>query len=1417
MRTKTIKSLIMTLLMAVLIIVGMAAISQTEAYADGEYDGSVFISLSDDGKFVVSDGEISDVPLAHLEVPLQDIAEINLADWDLEFYSYTDYDTGEPDPDAPTVLKLYLYMLRHYYGSAGDGVPLRASGAQHSFFMEHFWGHDCNLLYYVNGTYPLYEEGWGATADGIKLNDGDFVDIAMYTDWGFYMDANAGFNYFATSESEPEDGDITFDYQTVAGEPLTVQVIRGMGNVDVGADTSFSAADDLCIHYGEEINVDDDSDLFLEDGKAEITFDEPGTYYVWADGGIGESTGEPCSCAAVAKVTVGQSVVNRAPRIRAGVDSEVAKTTKPGKKYTVDLSGIFTDDDGDNLTYKVSVNGGDYAVCSAAYEYLAESEGAVTLDFKANDGKTDSTDVYKVTLTVSEDALVQAEGLKVVDKNCRVWPVYEIVDYETYDEYDQHGIYGYVHPAYRIIIPEAMDFDIVENPDMFIIGNPDDETGARNCTNVGQNFDWMFETGPVNRLSISKASYQNTGVGWSTFFNILGSDGEAYGYTYDENAKYTALEVWGAEKQRNLDEGMDAYFLFIDYDRNAKPTGETMHDITAHAEVPATCTEDGTKPYWSCSVCNKMFSDAACTHVISAPEVIPAKGHSWRNWEVATAPTLEEPGVMRRTCSRCEEEETKPIPKLTEAVVSVRVNSEAGKPAKLYKDLYVRSDYAYNGGLKLYDNMSTVTMADAIVAAHMEEYGESYKGSSAAGDINAQLIITNDYGFPWTIKIFNSTKSSTYWLNNDFAMSGMFDIPASDGDLVSVELYESEDYSDTYLYIDQEGDLVNDAEGYVNAKVVAMLPDENYEYHPTPVEGAKVVMKGNEDNSTYEAVTDENGMAKFMPDVIGTYTVSITQAPFENPWLPQAVEAKVTENAHTVALAKKAAIAEIEAYAEENADKADEAKLTLAVHKAERKVNAAEDQEGIDAAVADAKAKIDELVEAYALEQAKTAAIEDLKALIAENKDKVLDPDKLELTVLEAIEDVRDAETEADVEAIKAAAAEAVQALVDEKTAADEAAEQAAQALADAKTAAAAELDAVALSAYSEEDQSEMQDIIDAAKAEIAAAETVDEVESILASAKEDLGEYSTPAEKTEAAKAEVLAEIEEIDPDDYVDSERAAGVIRDAKTAIAAAEDPEDVQEIMSELYEVLDSLDTEASVEELIDDMIDEIDEEFNPEDYVDGDQEAAKALIDKAKEDIAKAKTSSEIYDILEKLYEDLGKLTTNEEESAATEDAKEEALEKLQDMLIKETGKDKILAKDKQTAEVAILKAIIRLQGAESAKDVDSIVKEAEAALKQLKDAKVKADKIAKQTAAAKKLKVKGLKAKSKKLKFKVSWKKTKGAGGYQVQYKLKSAKKFSTLKASVSKAKVTSKKLKKGKKYIFRVRTWKKVAGKKVYG
>ena len=85
------------------------------------------------------------------------------------------------------------------------------------------------------------------------------------------------------------------------------------------------------------------------------------------------------------------------------------------------------------------------------------------------------------------------------------------------------------------------------------------------------------------------------------------------------------------------------------------------------------------------------------------------------------------------------------------------------------------------------------------------------------------------------------------------------------------------------------------------------------------------------------------------------------------------------------------------------------------------------------------------------------------------------------------------------------------------------------------------------------------------------------------------------------------------------------------------------------------------------------------------------------------------------------------------------------------------------------------------------------------------------------AAAKKLKVKKLKARSKGKKITLTWKKAQGASGYQIQYKLKSEKKFKYLKKSVTKVKVKTGKLKKGKKYIFRVRPYRKVNGEKIYG
>ncbi|MBR2547878.1 MAG: chitobiase/beta-hexosaminidase C-terminal domain-containing protein [Eubacterium sp.] len=91
-----------------------------------------------------------------------------------------------------------------------------------------------------------------------------------------------------------------------------------------------------------------------------------------------------------------------------------------------------------------------------------------------------------------------------------------------------------------------------------------------------------------------------------------------------------------------------------------------------------------------------------------------------------------------------------------------------------------------------------------------------------------------------------------------------------------------------------------------------------------------------------------------------------------------------------------------------------------------------------------------------------------------------------------------------------------------------------------------------------------------------------------------------------------------------------------------------------------------------------------------------------------------------------------------------------------------------------------------------------------------------DRTGENPAAAKKYKVKGLKITSAKRKFTVKWKKTLYATGYQVQYKLKGAKKWSSLKKTTT-LEVRSKAMKKGAKYQFRVRTYTKLSGKTYYG
>ncbi len=79
--------------------------------------------------------------------------------------------------------------------------------------------------------------------------------------------------------------------------------------------------------------------------------------------------------------------------------------------------------------------------------------------------------------------------------------------------------------------------------------------------------------------------------------------------------------------------------------------------ITHYAAVAVDCLTDGNIEYWSCSHCDKYFSDAGCTQEIAdkASVILPATGHSFaeawtcsatQHWHAATCKHTEEKGSL---------------------------------------------------------------------------------------------------------------------------------------------------------------------------------------------------------------------------------------------------------------------------------------------------------------------------------------------------------------------------------------------------------------------------------------------------------------------------------------------------------------------------------------------------------------------------------------------------------------------------------------------------------------------------------------------------------------------------------------------------------------------------------------------------
>lgn len=309
---------------------------QKSAYNESSQgEVTVTVTISNDGIPIAGDdGTI----LSHLKVtvPYFDLGLYGLQ----EYYRYPtnsvcDYLEEQGVVKRPTVLHLYIYLMERYYlgypaekcgtGAGKDAILnneqfnsvfymtggqayltynagtgkgnrlLKPTGSATHLYMQNFWGHDENLMYYVNHEYPLMWSGFGSTADYILLEDGDVVDVGMFTDRSFWT--RGAFTSFSQDDYNLSKGNTlktkVYSQKTVMSSDNSVPDPVAIQNMDaVLYDGNWNRVDKL------------DYDA---DGYVSYTFNKAGTYYLLATEKDNAGKYGAAFSPATAKITVSES------------------------------------------------------------------------------------------------------------------------------------------------------------------------------------------------------------------------------------------------------------------------------------------------------------------------------------------------------------------------------------------------------------------------------------------------------------------------------------------------------------------------------------------------------------------------------------------------------------------------------------------------------------------------------------------------------------------------------------------------------------------------------------------------------------------------------------------------------------------------------------------------------------------------------------------------------------------------------------------------------------------------------------------------------------------------------------------------------------------------------------------------------
>ena len=278
---------------------------------------NVYFSLSKDGVYVT--GNDSEHTLL-ASVPVE-VSWFDLEPYDLGAYTVK---RGGRVVKQPTVLHLMIRMLETYYLEAGQTLTnntdaLTASGSFGSLYFQKFWGGGENLTYFLNHAFPVMYPGMGATADYMTLENGDLVELGMFTSGEFYTDEKAGYPYFVR-----QDGTAA-DRLTLAAREAQTLVLHLAGSDMYTAAPKDQILRNTKVYVAQQPKTGDAAQWTLlgttdKDGALRVSFRQAGTYYVAA---AGSSVSAPGVCL----VTVTADEVSRVEQVIAALPDAKDVTT----------------------------------------------------------------------------------------------------------------------------------------------------------------------------------------------------------------------------------------------------------------------------------------------------------------------------------------------------------------------------------------------------------------------------------------------------------------------------------------------------------------------------------------------------------------------------------------------------------------------------------------------------------------------------------------------------------------------------------------------------------------------------------------------------------------------------------------------------------------------------------------------------------------------------------------------------------------------------------------------------------------------------------------------------------------------------------------------------------------------------------